>query len=154
MQFRTHPPHRAGQDDLRDGRARFRDQLREVLPSASHLLARRLHDALRSALRAGAFGDGRLPAEPELMAEFHASRDVVREALDLLRRAGLIERRRGMGTVPIRSEYVVRGALSPVGRSLRRASCGGADRAATAALGMDSGPGGDQRSTLRGEPRR
>ncbi|MEV6099454.1 GntR family transcriptional regulator [Nocardia sp. NPDC051981] len=118
MQFRTHPPRRAGQDDFHDGRARFRDQLREVLPSASHLLARRLHDALRSALRAGAFGDGRLPGEPELMAEFHASRDVVREALDLLRRAGLIERRRGMGTLPIRSEYVVRGALPPVGRSL------------------------------------
>ncbi|MFE3059591.1 GntR family transcriptional regulator [Nocardia sp. NPDC059239] len=120
MQFSAQPSLRAGRDEFRDGHSRFRDQFREVLPSASHLLARRLHDALRAALRAGAFGGGRLPAEPELMTEYQASRDVVREALDLLRRAGLIERRRGMGTVPIRSEYVVRGALPPAGHSLEQ----------------------------------
>ncbi|MFF0488400.1 GntR family transcriptional regulator [Nocardia sp. NPDC003482] len=98
--------------------ARFRDQLREVLPSASQLLARRLHDVLRAALRGGAFAEGRLPGEAALMAEYQAPRDAVREALDLLRRAGLIERRRGMGTIPVRAEYVVPSALPPVGRPL------------------------------------
>ncbi|MFE3229397.1 GntR family transcriptional regulator [Nocardia sp. NPDC059228] len=118
MQLRTQLSPRDGKDDFHTEQSRFRDQLREVIPSASQLLARRLHDAMRAALRAGAFDSGRLPAEPELMAEYQASRDVVREALDLLRRAGLIERRRGMGTLAIRSEYIVTGALPPAGCSL------------------------------------
>lgn len=118
MQFRTQPTHQRDKDGLPDRQSGFHDQLREILPSASHLHARRLHDTLRAALRAGAFDNGKLPAEPALMAEYRASRDVVREALDLLRRAGLIERRQGIGTLPIRPEYVVTGALPPAGRSL------------------------------------
>lgn len=101
-----------------DEQSRFRDQLREVLPSASQLLARRLQDVLRAGIRRGAFGDGRLPDERQLMAAYQAPRDVVRAALDLLRRGGVVERRRGMGTMPIRSDYIVSGALPPEGRTL------------------------------------
>ncbi|WP_084526702.1 GntR family transcriptional regulator [Nocardia vaccinii] len=118
MQFRTQPARQRDKGGLSDRQSGFHDQLREVLPAASHLLAHRLHDALRAALRAGAFDNGRLPAEPELMAEYQASRDVVREALDLLRRAGLIERRQGVGTLPTRPEYVATGAIPPAGCSL------------------------------------
>lgn len=96
----------------------FDDQVREFMPAASQLLARRLRDLLRAALRDGAFGKGKLPSEPELMARYRASRDVVRDALDLLRRDGLIERRRGLGTTAVREDYVVSGALPPAGRAL------------------------------------
>ncbi|MGX1778597.1 GntR family transcriptional regulator [Nocardia brasiliensis] len=88
------------------------------LPVSSRLFARRLHDLLRTALRAGSFSSGRLPSEAELMAQYRASRDVVREALDLLRHDGLIERRRGLGTMSIRSDYVVALAPPPEGHSL------------------------------------
>ncbi|MRH92418.1 UTRA domain-containing protein [Nocardia sp. SYP-A9097] len=108
----------AGANDLAQERIRFRAQVQDCLPGSSHLLARRLHDLLRTALRDGAFGSGKLPSEAELMTQYQASRDVVREALDLLRHDGLIERRRGVGTVPVRTEYLVSGALPPEGRSL------------------------------------
>lgn len=42
-----------------------------------------------------------LPSEPELMLEYHATRNVVREALALLRDEGLIERTQGAGTFVI-----------------------------------------------------
>lgn len=108
----------AGANDLAQERTRFRAQVQDCLPGSAHLLARRLHDLLRAALRDGAFGSGKLPSEAELMTQYQASRDVVREALDLLRHDGLIERRRGVGTVPVRTEYLVSGALPPEGRSL------------------------------------
>ncbi|MBF6176768.1 GntR family transcriptional regulator [Nocardia blacklockiae] len=96
----------------------FGEQVREILPTASHLAARRVRDLLRAALRAGEFGSGRLPGEAELMAQYRVPRDVLREALDLLRRDGLIERRRGLGTSAVRAEYVVPGALPPQGHAL------------------------------------
>lgn len=111
-------PSRTGAPDTAVERTLFGAQVRECLPASSQLIARRLHDLLRAALRDGAFASGRLPSEAELMAQYQASRDVVREALDLLRNAGLIERRRGVGTVPVRAEYLVAGALPPEGRSL------------------------------------
>ena len=40
----------------------------------------------------------RLPSEPELCARFRESRNVVRDALTLLKQEGLIERRQGRGT--------------------------------------------------------
>ncbi|WP_405136201.1 GntR family transcriptional regulator [Nocardia sp. NBC_01388] len=111
-------PSRAGATQFAQERAQFRVQVEECLPASSHLLARRLHDLLRASLRDGAFGSGKLPSEAELMTQYQASRDVVREALDLLRSDGLVERRRGVGTVPVRAEYLVSGALPPEGRSL------------------------------------
>ncbi|MBF6147256.1 GntR family transcriptional regulator [Nocardia nova] len=103
----------------RDRRA-FDDQMREILPAAAQLPARRLRDLLRADLRAGAFGTGRLPGEPELMARHHLPRDVVRAALSMLRADGLIERRRGVGTVAVGEHYVVSGALPPEGRTLEQ----------------------------------
>ncbi|MEV5651177.1 GntR family transcriptional regulator [Nocardia sp. NPDC052254] len=115
MQYRTEQLH---PDQADRDRPVFRDQVRQLLPAAAHLPARRLRDLLRAALRAGAFGSGRLPGEAELMAEHHLPRDVVRAALAMLCADGLIERRRGVGTVAIREHHVVSGALPPEGRTL------------------------------------
>lgn len=65
--------------------------------------ARWVRDALRSQIMEGAFGglaatSPALPQEPELCAEFGVSRNVVREALDLLRAEGLVTRIPGAGT--------------------------------------------------------
>ncbi|MFI5716945.1 GntR family transcriptional regulator [Nocardia sp. NPDC051750] len=109
---------RLGPQDRARDRPVFEGQVRRLLPTSGHLTTRRLRDLLRAELRSGAFGTGRLPSESDLMSRHRASRDTVRAALDLLRRDGLIERRRGLGTVPIRDEYVIAGAPPPAGRSL------------------------------------
>ncbi|WP_120043835.1 GntR family transcriptional regulator [Nocardia panacis] len=105
-------PHRTFAEDVG-----VRAMLRPVnqQPGSTRLAARRVRDLLRAEIRRGAFADGRLPAESELMARYQASREAVREALDLLRRDGLIERRRGLGTMTIRDEYLVPGLLPPRG---------------------------------------
>jgi GntR family transcriptional regulator len=54
---------------------------------------------LRADLLRGGYPDGRLPGEPELMAEYDASRGVIREALSLLRDEGLVRRLTGAGTL-------------------------------------------------------
>jgi GntR family transcriptional regulator len=63
--------------------------------------ARWLRDMLRSEVIDGCFPGGLLPSEAELMKTFLASRSVVREALDLLRGEGLIERIQGTGTLAV-----------------------------------------------------
>lgn len=60
--------------------------------------ARQVADVLRQRITAGAFAEGVLPDERILGQSFGAGRNVVREALDLLRDEGLITRRRGIGT--------------------------------------------------------
>lgn len=60
--------------------------------------ARQVADVLRPALAARTEGD-LLPPENDLATDFAVSRNTVREALDLLRREGLIERIPGIGTV-------------------------------------------------------
>lgn len=71
------------------------------LPRASDAVMRALIDGIR----AGAAPPGsRLPRDQELAARFGVSRPVVREALDLMRRAGIVEIRRGSrGGVFVRS---------------------------------------------------
>jgi DNA-binding GntR family transcriptional regulator len=60
---------------------------------------RRIADELTGKISAGTYPVGRLlPTELELCAKYHASRSTVREALRLLRDAGLISRRRRTGT--------------------------------------------------------
>ncbi|HLH99846.1 MAG TPA: GntR family transcriptional regulator, partial [Acidimicrobiales bacterium] len=59
---------------------------------------RRLRDLLRAGLLAGRYTDALLPGEGDLMAGYQASRSVVREALQLLRAEGLVERTQGIGT--------------------------------------------------------
>ncbi len=61
---------------------------------------RQVADTLLSEVQAGRISIGAtLPGEHELMARFQVSRHTVREALRLLDEQGLIERRRGIGTV-------------------------------------------------------
>lgn len=59
--------------------------------------ARRIRDLLRVEVVHGAL-DERLLPEDRLMAKFGVSRAVVRDALDLLRSEGLVERIQGVGT--------------------------------------------------------
>lgn len=60
--------------------------------------ASRVRDLLRAAIVGGQYGLSLMPSEPELMLEFAVGRNVVRDALDMLRAEGLIERVQGSGT--------------------------------------------------------
>jgi GntR family transcriptional regulator len=57
-----------------------------------------LTDRLRMLIYAGAFTEGRLPTEPAIAREFHASRGTVRRALAQLEHEGLLIRKHGSGT--------------------------------------------------------
>jgi GntR family transcriptional regulator len=59
---------------------------------------RLVRDLLRVEVASGRFPDGVLPAEDQLMHRYDVSRGVVRDALQLLRSQGLLERVRGAGT--------------------------------------------------------
>lgn len=61
--------------------------------------ARQIADVLRRQVTSGAFGDGLLPGEAELAAEFRASRNAVRDALAILGSEGVVTRVQGTGTV-------------------------------------------------------
>jgi GntR family transcriptional regulator len=67
--------------------------------------ARQVADVLRRQVLYGEFRAGPLPSEADLTREFAASRNTVREALDLLRAEGLIERCPGVGTVAVSEKY-------------------------------------------------
>jgi GntR family transcriptional regulator len=58
-----------------------------------------LAGVLREQIRSGQLEPGAgLPSERELMADYHLSRNTVRQAMDLLEREGLIIRTHGLGT--------------------------------------------------------
>jgi len=62
-------------------------------------LYRQVHDLLRGRIEAGRWKLGdKLPAIPELAAEFSASIVTIRQALALLEADGVVARRRGIGT--------------------------------------------------------
>lgn len=67
--------------------------------------ARQLADLLRRQLLTDGFPDGALPHESTLAGDYRASRNTVREALDLLRAEGLVERLPGVGTVVVAQKY-------------------------------------------------
>lgn len=86
-----------------------------ALSALSRPLARPAHQtltsatiaALRQAIEAGTFAPGtQLPPEMELVTRLGVSRTTVREALRSLENAGLIERRRGLGTYVASSPIV------------------------------------------------
>jgi GntR family transcriptional regulator len=85
-----------------DARERYRRG-----PARAHDV-RRMRDLLRFAVLRGAYPDGRIPSESELMAAHGASRATVREALALLRADGLIERTQGIGTHVVTQSEVAR----------------------------------------------
>ena len=67
--------------------------------------ARQLADLLRHQLLAAGFPDNALPHETTLATDYSASRNTVRQALDLLRAEGLVERLPGVGTVVVAQKY-------------------------------------------------
>ncbi|MEV0382070.1 GntR family transcriptional regulator [Nonomuraea sp. NPDC050643] len=68
--------------------------------------ARQVADLLRrQIIQGGGFPRGQLPLEAALAREFDTSRNVVREALDLLREEGLVERCPGVGTTVAAEKY-------------------------------------------------
>ena len=70
---------------------------------AAEPLFKRIADRLTEAIASRTYPVGaRLPTEAVLARRFNASRFTVREALDELRRAGMIASRRGSGTVVVR----------------------------------------------------
>lgn len=91
-------------------------------PARAHGV-RRVRDLLRFAVLRGAYADGPLPGESELMAAHGTSRATVREALALLRADGLIERTQGIGTHVVASTAITRlaeahGAVNPAPDSM------------------------------------
>jgi GntR family transcriptional regulator len=70
------------------------DPATEIAPLYAQIAAR-----LRGEIAAGAYAVGaRIPSEHELAARFAVGRPTVRQAIDLLAREHLLERRRGSGT--------------------------------------------------------
>jgi GntR family transcriptional regulator len=63
--------------------------------------ARQVADLIRRQLLDDGFGEGMLPDERDLCRQFGASRNAIRDALDLLRQEGLIERLPGVGTTVV-----------------------------------------------------
>ena len=62
-------------------------------------LYKSLANDLRSEIESGRYAVGeQLPPETELCTHYSVSRHTMRDALRLLREAGLLERRRGSGT--------------------------------------------------------
>lgn len=68
-------------------------------PIRAKSLTHRLVDDLSARIRQGVLRPGdRVPTEPELVREFGVSRTVVREAMQRLQAAGLVETQHGVGT--------------------------------------------------------
>ncbi|MBW4718863.1 GntR family transcriptional regulator [Saccharothrix obliqua] len=67
--------------------------------------ARQAADVIRRQVVDRAYPDGVLPDEHFLAVEFATSRNTIREALDLLREEGLIERVPGVGTLVVTEKY-------------------------------------------------
>ncbi|MFF7202105.1 MULTISPECIES: GntR family transcriptional regulator [unclassified Streptomyces] len=88
---------------------RIRDHAVPVAAARRRLLradrARQLADLLRHQVRTGGFPGGALPLEGTIGEEYRVSRNTVRQALDLLRTEGLIERQPGVGTVVVSEKY-------------------------------------------------
>lgn len=75
--------------------------------SAPNSLYRRLADELRKAIASGQYPTGSLlPTESDLCATHQVSRHTARDALRILTDEGLIERRRGAGSVVIAAKPV------------------------------------------------
>ena len=75
--------------------------------SAPNPLYRRLADELRKAIASGDYPSGSLlPTESDLCATYQVSRHTARDALRILTDEGLIERRRGAGSVVIAAKPI------------------------------------------------
>ena len=77
----------------------------QTAPRSRAERARQVADVLRQQITGGEFGSGKLPDEHALGVALGASRNVVREALRLLREEGLVARRQGVGTVVVTPKH-------------------------------------------------
>jgi DNA-binding FadR family transcriptional regulator len=90
----------------------------EAVPRAAQVSAS-IAVAIQERIASGAISVGdRLPTESELARDFAASRPSVREALAALQFVGLVESRRGYGTVVVSREPTVSGPTIPLGPRL------------------------------------
>lgn len=70
---------------------------------------RTLRDLIAAEIAAGDFSRGALPSEADLVVRYATSRGILRDALALLRRHGLVQRVRGNGTFVIAPARVTHG---------------------------------------------
>lgn len=106
-------------------------------------------DDIRQQIRAGVLeADGLLPSEPRLAQRYGASVPTVREALELLRNEGLIEKRHGRGNI-------VRRPLDRITYTNRRPREGRAafDSPLTVRIATNETPADDRLSALLQVPR-
>src|ERR1700691_1042942 len=82
-------------------------------------LHERIHRSLVHAITSGRYEKGaRLPSEPELATAFAVSRPVVRQALDRLRRDGLVKSLRGSGNYVVGIDELIAARLLSASGSL------------------------------------
>jgi GntR family transcriptional regulator len=84
--------------------------LRTVGPNTSK--PERAAQDIRDAVHAGAYPDGRLPAEPVLAQQLGVSKATVRHAVSILEQEGLLTRRQGAGTFVVGRALELRNNLS------------------------------------------
>jgi len=84
--------------------------LRTVGPNTSK--PERAAQDIRDAIHAGAYPDGRLPAEPALAQQLGVSKATVRHAVSILEQEGLLTRRQGAGTFIVGRALELRNNLS------------------------------------------
>jgi GntR family transcriptional regulator len=84
--------------------------LRAVGPNTSK--PERAAQDIRDAIHAGAYPDGRLPAEPTLAQQLGVSKATVRHAVSILEQEGLLTRRQGAGTFIVDRALELRNNLS------------------------------------------
>ena len=78
---------------------RARKRSEQGVAGVPHAKYQQIADRLREQITSGGTGPGeRLPSEPDLVAEFDASRNTVRLAIALLTNQGLVVTRQGLGT--------------------------------------------------------
>jgi len=108
----------------RRGRKPRRDRANEIAEGLFETsrpggLHERIHRSLVHAITSGRFEKGaRLPSEPELAVAFAVSRPVVRQALDRLRRDGLVESLRGSGNYVVGIDELIAARLLKASGSL------------------------------------
>ena len=75
---------------------------------------RDIFETLKAGILGGKYGDGRpLPSAPALMRMFGVARGTVDRATAALESEGLIVRRKGSGTYPVKREPVTFGVVIP-----------------------------------------
>lgn len=74
-------------------------------PDSRRERAARVAADLRTRIASGELAAGSRLEEMRVAGDYSASRNTIREALDLLRREGLVERRRGVGTTVLAPKY-------------------------------------------------